>query len=174
MKTVYPTKFQYKGKLQIFLWKEGEDYEDRFLLDGDGDLIKGETIEELRELADQACNPGGVDWSHDFMMDMDAFTEALLELVPEQEIPTDTCELLLNGWNIINDLLHTMNMPRTYEEQNNEDINHIYERIFWGNNLEALTPTGESWHPAFSEPEILSVQQLFISILAMLEKEKLI
>lgn len=174
MKTVYPTKFKYKGKVRILLWKEGGDYEDRFLLDEDGNLIKGETIEELRELADRAGISAFVDWSYDYRMDMDEFTEALLELIPEQEIPTATCDLLLNGWNFINDLLITVNLPRTYEDQNNEDINHSYERIFWGNNLEALTPPGESWHPEFSKDEILSIQELFISILALLEQEKFI
>lgn len=174
MKTVYPTKFQYKGKLQILLWKEGGDYEDRFLLDEDGNLIKGETIEQLRGLADKACNPNSVDWSYDYIVDMDEITETLRSLTPGQEIPTTACDLLLNGWNFIDDLLHTMEMPRTYEKQDNESINRIYERILGGNNLETLTPPGESWHPVFSEPEILSVQQLFISILAMLEKENLI
>jgi hypothetical protein len=69
------------------------------LLDGDGDLIKGETIEELRELSDQACNPDNVDWSYDYTVDMDEITETLLALTPEHEIPANTCKLILHGWN---------------------------------------------------------------------------
>jgi hypothetical protein len=126
------------------------------------------------ELADQACNPGSVDWPYDYMVDMDEITRALLELIPGEEIPTKTCKLILGGWNFLDDLLHTMDMPRTYEEQNSEDINHSYERIFWGNNLEALTPSSESWHPEFSKDEIISVQGLFFSILETLEQKQVI
>jgi hypothetical protein len=67
-----------------------------------------------------------------------------------------------------------MDLPRTYEDQNSEGINNSCERILWGNNLEALTPPGESWHPEFSKDEIISVQELFFSILETLKQKQVI
>lgn len=60
----------------------------------------------------------------------------------------------LNTWNLFEDISRSTNgnfaKDRHYE---------IYERIFWGCNISAVTPEGESFTPTWTEDELKTIRK---------------
>jgi len=65
------------------------------------------------------------------------------------------CVLLLNAWNTFTDM--AASTGRTFEPP---DLDRIYEKLFWGNNLPPVTPPGEHFTPAWTDDEIRQLAQV--------------
>jgi hypothetical protein len=62
------------------------------------------------------------------------------------------CKSFLNFWNLTTDLRTALNaLIVTQEDSTRSDI---YDKVFWGSNLDVLTPPGESFNPHWSESDI--------------------
>lgn len=60
------------------------------------------------------------------------------------------CVNFLNAWNLFDDVSHSIN------ENFNSDrkaTKQIYEKLFWGNNLPAVTPEGKYYKPVWRKKE---------------------
>lgn len=68
------------------------------------------------------------------------------------------CEGLLNAWNLFGDI------PRETDSNLfahvDRGANHVYDKLFWGNNIPAVTPAGESYTPEWSSAELTLLRQV--------------
>lgn len=72
--------------------------------------------------------------------------ERLLELPASDEI----CTQVLNAWNLYNDIARSVG---TTLDDRSEDVDRCYDKLFYGNNLDSVTPAGEHYSPDFSDEE---------------------
>ncbi len=74
----------------------------------------------------------------------------------------------LNAWNLFEDVSVSINGD--FHKNRNYDI---YERIFWGCNISAVTPEGESFTPSWTKKELKSIREIMKTGLKMfVEKVK--
>jgi hypothetical protein len=81
------------------------------------------------------------------------------------------CRAFLDAWNFLDDLtgLHAeADTPYTRLSRTSADV---YDKIFWANNLPAVTPPGQRFVPSWSWLELVTIRQLFESGLVVLADE---
>jgi hypothetical protein len=64
------------------------------------------------------------------------------------------CSVMLNAWNMLADIANSVSC-KLFEPPG---ANVVYDKLFWGNNIELVTPQGERYEPTWStgEPAILA------------------
>ena len=62
------------------------------------------------------------------------------------------CGTFLNAWNLFSDLATTVQGRTAHIDGQREG--RIYNKLFWGNNLPALTPPGKHYEPIWSKSEV--------------------
>lgn len=67
------------------------------------------------------------------------------------ESPLDPC-YILTMWNLIDDLAKSLDLP-FLGQQRTEQIDTIYEKLFFGNNLPAINTSGKIYIPVFTKAE---------------------
>jgi hypothetical protein len=72
--------------------------------------------------------------------------ERLLELPASDEI----CRQLLNAWNLYIDIARSVGATL---DDRSKDVDKCYDKLFYGNNLESVTPAGEHYSPEFHDKE---------------------
>lgn len=60
------------------------------------------------------------------------------------------CVGMLNAWNVLADTTNTLSC-KLFEPRG---ANLVYDKLFWGNDLEVLTPPGEHYEPMWSAAEV--------------------
>ncbi|MEZ0230020.1 MAG: hypothetical protein ACAI25_15455 [Planctomycetota bacterium] len=71
---------------------------------------------------------------------------------PDDEVD---CIAFLAAWNLFADVARTTTgKPKVFEADLGDVVQRCYEKIFFGNNLPAMTPPGEHYEPAWSEEEV--------------------
>lgn len=74
------------------------------------------------------------------------------------------CDQFLMAWNLFSDISNSIggefnaDHARTYP---------VYEKLFWGNNLPALTPAGKQYTPAWTDNEVLLLRETLAVGLAL-------
>ena len=70
------------------------------------------------------------------------------------------CNQILNAWNFFIDLARSLGGPGTNFLNLDQELNRVYEKVFWGCNLAPVTPPGKHYTPIWSSSERASIQQL--------------
>jgi hypothetical protein len=81
------------------------------------------------------------------------------------------CRAFLDAWNFLDDLtgLHTgADTPHT---RLSRGAAGVYDKLFWGNNLPAVTPAGARFEPSWSPEELAALRRVFESGLCALATE---
>lgn len=79
--------------------------------------------------------------------------EWLLELPASDEI----CTELLNAWNLFNDIARSVGASL---DDSGPEASKCYDKLFYGTNLESITPVGEHYSPEFTDEERLLVAEI--------------
>lgn len=69
------------------------------------------------------------------------------------------CNYFLNFWNCISDLAYSMG-EKFYGDQDKGILNKIYNKLFYGNNLPAITPKGKKFFPEWNDEEIREITKV--------------
>jgi hypothetical protein len=80
------------------------------------------------------------------------------------KIDTDA---LLTVWNLFGDLAASVNGDFDGDRKRTQ---HIYDKLFWGNNLPAVTPPGKQYTPVWSDDELLLMQEILHDGLLLFRK----
>lgn len=158
----YPYCYIYKGKKTFLVWQTKKDEQDSFKLDSNNCLISSETEDELRKLLGNESKH--IKWLEGAAIDFDNFWKALKNLKVDRASSEKTCKILLDGWNFIEDLAHTISLTEELKKLRSPLLNKVYEKLFYGNNLPAITPEGKSYSPLWLQEEIFLFRNEFISI----------
>ncbi len=79
------------------------------------------------------------------------------------------CIYLINIWNMVSDINYSLGR-KTFAECRNSDVDNIYDKMFYGLNLPAITPEGEEWLPTFTNREEKLINELYKCFLRTLRK----
>jgi hypothetical protein len=77
------------------------------------------------------------------------------------------CVQFLNAWNLFADISESVNGDF---DSNQEQTQKIYSKLFWGNNLPALTPEGRFYIPLWSGRELEIIHEVLKQGLLMFRK----
>jgi hypothetical protein len=61
------------------------------------------------------------------------------------------CDVFLAAWNLFGDISLSVG---GHFEPDQQQTQHIYGKLFWGNNLPAMTPPGEHYTPEWTDDEV--------------------
>ncbi len=152
----YPVWIRLHGVDRGLIWQtddgmeaSGEDTDTVLVIDQR--IATAPTADALAELAarhgldfeDTEADRLNLDW-----------LEQLLELPASEEI----CTQLLNAWNLYGDIARSLDATL---DDDGEEAQQCYDKLFYGNNLPSITPVGENYRPFFTDSE----QQLIRGIL---------
>jgi len=93
-------------------------------------------------------------------IDMDRTFRLLEKLRPCEFIPKRTSEIFLETWNALDDLAHSIG-DTTFERISRAKYNDkLYQKIFYANELPAVTPKGEHYKAVLSKSETTHIKTL--------------
>ncbi|MDD3483973.1 hypothetical protein [Azovibrio restrictus] len=149
----YIVLLQACGREHFLLWQSGGNAPDMYVLQpGKASFLAGATRADL--LAGAAKLGCCVADQEPEIMDMDRSFRMLAALRPERCSSTRTCAQLLNGWNTLEDMARSIGIPMDVPDpEEKASLDLAYEKLFYGNNLPALTPEGERFNPLFTARE---------------------
>ena len=85
--------------------------------------------------------------------DLDRVSQWLAHPGPQ----TIDCPLLFGAWNLFLDVASSVADQAFIQRQ--AALDHIYNKLFWGSNLPAMTPPGEHYTPAWKKREVALLWQ---------------
>lgn len=153
---VYPYTFTYKCKMHTLLWVSS-DKGDKFVTKDKNVLYIADDIQDAKKIF--ADLPFNIIWSDAATIDFDMFWNELDNLNTKNPADEKTCEVILNGWNFIEDVLRTFSLDDLHEKLSDLQLNKAYKKFFYGNNIEAVTPNGYSYNPLWEKDEILILRE---------------
>lgn len=143
---VYSLLYRLDGRERFLLWFSDES--DGVITDAEGSVP---TFASAREL-DGYARRASLTLSNEEprLHDLDAVRAWLAD--PRAE--TIDCDESLCAWNLFVDVARSV--TETSEEFLAVDgaQGSLYERVFWGCNLPAVTPDGEAFHPSWTRDEV--------------------
>lgn len=148
---LYPYTYAYLGKLSTLLWAPS-GAGDIFLRDCDGALCSAGNIEDAKVLFGKL--PNSISWDEVAFVDFDSFWREIDRLNENTSADEDACAVILAGWNFIEDVLRTYSFNDLRDELNEVQVNKAYKKIFYGSNIDAVTPEGSSYNPEWDKAEL--------------------
>jgi hypothetical protein len=148
----YPYAFVLHGRTAFLVWLDDEQggADDRVKLDDHGALL---TFDDLPALI-EACRSEGIvlaDEDPSGPLDLDLL-RAWIDTGGEADP-----RLLLNGWNLFGDVARSVGVLL---EDRSPDRDTLYNKLFFANNLPAVTPPGERYDPHWSEAELAGLREV--------------
>jgi hypothetical protein len=169
---MYPYCYIYKGKRTCLVWQTKQDEQDSFKLDSNNRLISAKSVQGLEKSLGNESEQ--LKWSERAVIDFDDFWNALKALRVGKSSSEKTCKILTDGWNFIEDLARTIGLTQEMKRLHSPLLNQVYKKLFYGNNLPAITPEKKSYGPLWLHEEISSFKKEFHSIWEILRKSKCI
>jgi len=138
---LYPYKVFCGNTELIMLWEDCKSGGDRFVVSRyPGRIIAFSSMEDVKQYAiDKQLD---VSWDETGTLDLNWFDNTLASLRPGRKCSVDTCEILLEGWNFLEDFFRTLSLDITALKS--DELRRPYEKIFYGNNLSSITPMVKS------------------------------
>lgn len=152
----YTLWIQFRGQRIGLVWQtevgtsEVEGDTDCVLVQ-DGRIISVSTAVEYAAVAQQ------------FDLELEDGTEELhnldeLERLLELPVSDEICDKLLNAWNLFGDIARSVGASL---EDSGPETFKCYDKLFYGTNLERITPAGEHYSPDFTDEERLLIAEVF-------------
>ena len=141
--------YRFNAKDSYLIWFSTDD-NDGFVVDEKGYIPSFESIEDVLAFAQKHQINVNVDTPKIFDL---GFIETWLNT------NSDTIEdynPFLNAWNLFDDV--SISTEGNFDK-NRTYTNDIYERIFWGCNIPAITPEGESFSPTWTKTELKIIRR---------------
>ncbi|RLC09156.1 MAG: hypothetical protein DRI57_22645 [Deltaproteobacteria bacterium] len=164
---MYPYAYIYQKRKTILIWQTNG--EDTFRLDSENHLISAQTVEDLKHILGKDAD--SVEWSEVTEINFDRFQTALKNLRHGRASSQSTCDLLLDGWNFLEDMARTFGIDKEKEGLRTPILNKAYDKLLYGNNLAPVTPERCSYHPLWAREEIFGLRREFKKILKLFIKK---
>jgi hypothetical protein len=123
-------------------------------------LLFTETIEEMMAYTKQ----NGLLLSDEPMQRIDFCTLKITisGLRINRPVSERSCKLILEAWNTLDDISNTTNKSIAYNRFfPKESTDRLYEKIFYGNNLDPVTPPRSGYSPLLIQKEIKMIKLFF-------------
>ncbi len=146
---------QLDGSRRFFFWESGDDAPDRVVVDQDGIVLAFPSEFAAREAA--SAEGQGVSSEDATVYDLDA-----IDAWCKASAEVHDCSELLNAWNLFGDLPRGNNLFGAADRR----AEVIYDELFRGCNLPAITPPGVHYVPGWSASELAVLKRLLLLGLA--------
>jgi hypothetical protein len=142
--------YKLDGKDFYLIWFEAEE-SDGVLVDRKGFVPSFGKISDLQKYAEKF--EINVDVEKPILNDLDAVQNWL------NESKTEIFDYnpFLNAWNLFADI--SLSTSANFDKDK-ESTNKIYDKIFWGCNISAVTPEGESFTPGWTKKELKTIREV--------------
>lgn len=85
---------------------------------------------------------------------------------------TVNCKHFLNAWNLFQDIASSAGDTKYDSDRSSSD--KIYSKLFYGNNLPAITPPGKSYEPLWTKDEVKIMHEMLAYGLEMFRNRVII
>lgn len=152
----YPCRVLLNGESRLVAWYTNDI--DGFLRDSAGRLVVVEDVAAFGVRLEEA-EPADYDF------------DGIRSWCASPDVAMVDCSAILNAWNFLDDLarLH-VGGDGPYVRVSREAAT-VYDKLFWGDNLAAVTPPGERYIPVWSPEELLTIRGVLEAGLPVLELE---
>jgi hypothetical protein len=149
--TAYPVWYRLNGRDTYLLMIPGDP--DRLMLTDGGRLAVFRNLEEVEEFAlSQGLK---IDRGDTSLFDLDRIAVWL----NKPNATTIECSNFLDAWNLFEDVMRTTaTVPKRTDGIAGDDV--LYNKLFWGINLPAVTPTGERFNPTWTSDEVNALKSI--------------
>ncbi len=161
-KEYYSYIFNYNEEKKILIWYTSDSGVNGFLLNLDNQFIVVENKDEFFKKLENKYGESHFD--EETIVDLDKFFSSLRHLRVGRSSSRKTCEALLEGWNLIEDMAKSLGYVNELDILSQPLFNKIYDKLFYGNNLPSVTPEGKSYNPIWSKEEMTFFRVEFRSI----------
>jgi hypothetical protein len=158
--SAYSCELRWHGRRAFFVWLSNDH--DRVVLDSAGSIRLFDSLDSLS----QFVLAEGLTLSEEKSSFWDF--DKVLAWCTNPHPPVD-CSHLLNAWNMLADIHASRGKANDLLRNADQRGRAIYEKLFWGCNLPAVTPEGQKFDPLWSVEECRSLAQLLRLGLAELE-----
>jgi hypothetical protein len=134
------------------VWFSDEADHDRILLDEMGKLLTFSDTDRAVIFAD--ARHWQLNYEAPRLHNLDLIQEWLIQPLQEDI----SCIDFLSAWNLFTDA--SFSIFGNDFSCGNERTNHVYDKLFWGNNLPAVTPAGKSYQPIWTTDEIAELHRI--------------
>jgi uncharacterized protein YegJ (DUF2314 family) len=139
----FPCGYLLDGQEAFLIWYSGEP--DGVYLDEQGFVP---VFGHMEKLLDHAQEQGiAIEPAAPGFIDLDLLAHWLTDPVPGEVDPFT----FLDAWNLFTDL--SLSAGGDFDPDQDQTLG-IYDKLFWGNNLPAMTPEGEHYTPVWSSKEL--------------------
>lgn len=151
MRQYYPLWFRLNRRHQYIIWYHNDH--DGIVLTDSSLLPSFTSLEAMEKWAkDKKIR---VQYETDLApLDLDSVQDWLKH--PRKE--TVDCVVFLEAWNLFIDLASSLQKRNTIKDD--PENNRIYDKLFYGNNLPVITPTGKFHEPVWSNSEIARINRI--------------
>lgn len=148
-------------RIQYFtLWGEEADDIDRYVID-DGRLVYWKSLSELESyIAKQGISLRELGGQEMFKLDLDKVAHWVKH--PTKHIEPN---MFNDAWNFAGDLEATIPFGFKKNDLQKETLK-IYNKLFWGLNLPAVTPKGRYYVPTWKHREVLILRDVMRDAIA--------
>jgi hypothetical protein len=159
----YPCRLRLNGAEVFVVWYSGE--RDGFVRDDADRLLTARTHEALTSAAGERdislLNDQRADYDFDRIWAWCGVPDAA-------EID---CRIFLDAWNFLDDLAGLHTGAETAYTRLSRKASGCYDKLFWGNNLPAVTPPGERFDPVWRAKELTEIRRVMKAGIRLLESE---
>uniref|UniRef100_UPI00333E8DAC hypothetical protein n=1 Tax=Castellaniella defragrans TaxID=75697 RepID=UPI00333E8DAC len=136
----------------VLLWQDGGNMPDKYCIQpGTSRFLSARTPKGLlRKATKLGFEVAG---QEPVAMDLDKVFRVLAALRPGKSVSEKSCYVLLDGWNTLEDMARSLDIPLEGNAGDGKLLHTVYEKIFHGNNLPSITPVNEKYNPLFSQDE---------------------
>jgi hypothetical protein len=162
----YRLLYRLDGATQFLLWYTND--RDGVVTTADGRVPSFGTEASLSSYASRAS------------LDVEAEEPVLHDLDPirawvaDPRADTLECAVLLSAWNLFGDIARSLPDPGRAFATIDGTLGALYNRLFWGNNLPAVTPEGQHFTPQWANAEVQELAELLregLSLFVRLRRE---
>jgi hypothetical protein len=159
----YVCRVRLNGERVFIAWSPGEP--DNFLRDTADRLLVARSQEALAA----ATRPRGV--THVGGEPTDYDLDRIREWCAAPEAARVDCSAFLNAWNFFDDLAELHGGADTAYTRLSRQAAGCYDKLFWGNNLPAVTPPGERFIPSWEPDELDCIRRVMGAGIQLVEAE---
>ena len=139
--------YRLDNKDAYLIWFSNE--KDGFTVDENGFIPSFTNVKDLQDFASEMKIT--VDVENPNLIELDSIKDWLNDCGKIKDYNP-----FLNAWNLFEDISVSTNGNF---DKNKEETNDIYNRIFWGCNIPAMTPEGESFTPTWTKKELKIIRE---------------
>jgi hypothetical protein len=155
-----PLWYRLYGQDKHLIWISNDDDIDSVAVDARGFVPSFQDLDSLREYAIARNYP--LETEQPNLHNLDWFTT--WHVAPSKVVD---CHQALSAWNLFSDIAASFSNRGFDFESRNHAFPSIYKKLFYGNNLPAVTPPGKQYIPEWSKGEINCLDELLAAGLDM-------